>query len=99
MRAAHFKIAQAHAENGRIAEAIAAYREAIRLSGPSAPWGHVAIARLLEQAGLDDAARGEYAEALREDPAYQEACDGLIQMGKRRGGQALAPPSCARRGS
>ena len=99
MRAAHFKIAQAHAENGRIAEAIAAYREAIRLSGPSAPWGHVAIARLLEQAGLDDAARSEYAEALREDPAYQEACDGLIQMGKRHGGQALAPPSCARRGS
>jgi tetratricopeptide (TPR) repeat protein len=98
MRAAHFKLAQAYAENGRIAEAIAAYREAIRLSGPRAPWGHVAIARLLEQAGLDDAARSEYAEALREDPDYQEACDGLIQMGKRRGGQALAPPSCARRG-
>jgi protein O-mannosyl-transferase len=99
MRAAHFKIAQAHAQAGRIAEAIAAYREAIRLSGSRAPWGHVAIARLLEQAGLDDAARAEYAEALREDPSYQEACDGLVQMGRRRGGQALAPPSCAQRGS
>ncbi|HEX9417507.1 MAG TPA: tetratricopeptide repeat protein, partial [Methylomirabilota bacterium] len=98
MRAAHFKLAQAHAQAGRIAEAIAAYREAIRLSGPRAPWGHVAIARLLEQAGLDDAARAEYAEALREDPAYQEACDGLIQMGKPRGGQALALPSCEQRG-
>ena len=98
MRAAHFKLAQAHAQAGRIAEAIGAYREAIRLSGSGAPWGHVAIARLLEQAGVDDAARAEYTEALREDPANQEACDGLVQMDRRRGGQALAPPSCVRRG-
>ena len=88
MRAAHFKLAQAHAEEGRIAEAIAAYREAIRLSGPSAPWGHLAIARLLERARLDDAARVEYEEALREEPAYREACDGLVQLVKRRGGRA-----------
>jgi hypothetical protein len=99
MRTAHFKLAQAHAQNGRIAAAIGAYREAIRLSGPSAPWGHLAIARLLEQAGLDDAARAEYEEALREDPAYREACDGLIQLVRRRGGPAQAPPSCPRRGS
>jgi tetratricopeptide (TPR) repeat protein len=99
MRAAHFKLAQAHAQDGRIAEAIAAYREAIRLSGPSAPWGHVAIGRLLEQSGLDEAAGAEYAEALREDPTFGEACEGLLRLVKRHAGLAQAPPSCTRRGS
>jgi protein O-mannosyl-transferase len=99
MRAAHFKLAQAHAQDGRIAEAIGAYREAMRLSGPNAPWGHLAVARLLEQAGLDEAAGAEYAEALREDPTYPAACEGLMRLLKRHGGQAEAPASCLRRGS
>jgi tetratricopeptide (TPR) repeat protein len=37
MSAAHFNLAHAYAEDGRIAEAIGAYRAAMRLSGPSAP--------------------------------------------------------------
>jgi tetratricopeptide (TPR) repeat protein len=99
MRAAHFKVAQAHEQDGRIAEAIGAYREAMRLSGPTAPWGHLAVARLLEQAGLDEAARAEYAEALREDPTYPGACDGMMRLLERHGGQAEAPAPCMRRGS
>jgi hypothetical protein len=99
MRAAHFKLGQAHAQDGRIAEAVGAYREAMRLSGPSAPWGHVAIARLLEQIGLDEAARAEYTEALREDPTFGEACDGLVRLVTRHASLAQPPPSCTRRGS
>jgi hypothetical protein len=99
MRAAHFKLAQAYAQDGRLAEAIGAYREAMRLSGPSAPWGHVAIARLLEQSGLDEAARAEFAEALREDPTSPEACEGMERLVKRHVGFAPTPPSCMQRGS
>jgi tetratricopeptide (TPR) repeat protein len=99
MRAAHFKIAQAHAQDGRTAEAIGAYREAMRLSGPSAPWGHLAIARLLEQSGLDEAARAEFAEALGEDSTSREACEGIERLVKRHSSFAPAPLSCPRRGS
>jgi protein O-mannosyl-transferase len=99
MRAAHFKLAQAYAQDSRMAEAIGAYREAMRLSGPSAPWGHVAIARLLEQSGLHEAARAEFAEALREDPTSREACDGMKRLVKRHVGIAPAPPSCIQRDS
>jgi cytochrome c-type biogenesis protein CcmH/NrfG len=96
MRAAHFKLAQAYAEDGRIAEAIGAYREAMRLSGPSAAWGHLAIARLLEQSGVDAGARAEFAAALREDPTSREACVGIERLGKRNPGFAPAPPPCPR---
>jgi tetratricopeptide (TPR) repeat protein len=99
MRAAHFKLAQAYAENGRIAEAIGAYREAMRLSGPSAPWGHLAIARLLEQSGVDAAARTEYAATLREDPTSREACEGIERLRGRHGTGGPAPPVCPQRGS
>lgn len=37
MRAPHFKLVKAYGEDERIAEAIEAYREAIRPSGPTAP--------------------------------------------------------------
>jgi tetratricopeptide (TPR) repeat protein len=96
MRAAHFKIAQAYAADGRIAEAIGAYREAMRLSGSSAPWGHLAIARLLEQSGLSAGARTEFAAALREDPTLREACEGIERLAKRNAGFAPAPPPCPR---
>ena len=99
MRAAHFKIAQAHAQDGRTAEAIGAYREAMRLSGPSAPWGHLAIAKLLEQSGIDAGARAEFAAALREDPTSREACEGIERLGKRNAGFAPAPPPCPQRSS
>jgi hypothetical protein len=99
MRVAYFKLGEAYAKDGKTAEAIGAYREAMRLSGPSAPWGHVAIARLLEQSGLDEAARAEFAEALREDPTSREACEGMERLVKRRASFAPAPPSCTRRGS
>ena len=99
MRAAHFKLAQAYAQDGRIAEAIGAYREAMRLSGPSVPWGHLAIARLLEQSGLDAGARTEFAAALREDPTSREACEGIERVNGRRGTRGPAPPVCSRRGS
>jgi hypothetical protein len=99
MRAAHFKLAQAYAEDGRIAEAIGAYREAMRLSGPSAPWGHLAIAKLLEQSGLDAGARAEFAAALREDPTSREACEGIERLGGRRGTNGPGSPLCPQRGS
>jgi tetratricopeptide (TPR) repeat protein len=99
MRAAHFNLAQAYAEDGRIAEAIGAYREAMRLSGSSAPWGHLAIARLLEQSGLDAGARTEFAAALREDPASREACEGLERLSGRQGTRGPASLLCPRRGS
>lgn len=60
-----------------------AYREAMRLSGPRAPWGHLAIARLLEQSRLDAGARTEFAAALREDPTSWEACEGLERLRER----------------
>jgi tetratricopeptide (TPR) repeat protein len=97
MRAAHFNLARAYAQDGRLAEAIGAYREAMRLSGPSAPWGHIAIAKLLEQRGLKEAARAEFAEALREDPTSREACEGMERLVKRHGSFAPAPPSCMQR--
>jgi hypothetical protein len=99
MRAAHFNLAQAYAKDGRVAEAIGAYREAIRLSGPSAPWGHLAIARLLEQSGLDAGARTEFAAALREDPTSREACEGIERLSGRQGTRGPAPPVCPPRGS
>ena len=94
MRAAHFKIAQAHAADGRVAEAVGAYREAMRLSGPSASWGHLAIAKLYEQSGLKAGAIAEYAEALRQDPTSREACEGVERLSGHRGA-----PACSRRGS
>ena len=97
--AAHFKLARAYAEDGRIAEAIGAYREAMRLSGPSAPWGHLAIAKLLEQSGLDAGARAEFAAALREDPTSREACEGIERLGGRRGTNGPGSPLCPQRGS
>jgi hypothetical protein len=97
MRAAHFNLARAYAQDGRLAEAIGAYREAMRLSGPSAPWGHIAIAKLLEQRGLTEAARAEFVEALREDPTSREACEGMERLVKRQGRFAPAPPSCMQR--
>ncbi|HYB44515.1 MAG TPA: hypothetical protein VEL75_22255, partial [Candidatus Methylomirabilis sp.] len=65
MRTAHFKLGEAYAEAGRSAEAVAAYRESIRLSGGVAPWGHVAIGKLLERSGIEAGARAEFLEALR----------------------------------
>lgn len=99
MRGAHFNLAQAYAQDGRIAEAIGAYREAMRLSGPRAPWGHLAIAKLLEQSGLDAGAREEFAAALREAPASREACEGIERLSGRRGTREPVPPGCPRRGS
>jgi len=99
MRVAHFKLGQAYGQAGRIAEAIGAYREAMRLSGPTASWGHLAIARLLEQSGLDEAARAELVDALREDPTSRDACEGLERLAKRHAGFSPAPPSCTQRGS
>jgi len=99
MRAAHFKLAQAYAVDGRIAEAIGAYREAMRLSGPSAPWGHLAIARLLEQSGLDAGARAEFAAVLREDPTSREACEGIERLSGHHGARGSASPLCPRPGS
>ena len=99
IRAAHFNLAQAYAEDGRIAEAIGAYREAMRLSGGRAPWGHLAIARLLEQSGLDAGARTEFAAALREDPTSREACEGIERLSGRQGTRGPVPPVCPPRGS
>ena len=99
MRTAHFKLAQAYADDGRIAEAVGAYREAMRLSGPSALWGHLAIAKLLEQNGLDAGAGAEFAAALREDPTSREACDGIERLRGRQGPRGSALPACPRRGS
>jgi len=99
MSAAHFNLAQAYGEDDRIAEAIGAYREAMRLSGPSAPRGHLAIARLLEQSGLDAGARTEFAAALHEDPASREACEGIERLSGRHGTRGPAPAVCSRRGS
>ena len=98
MRAAHFKIAQAYAAEARLAEAIGAYREAMRLSGPSAPWGHLAIARLLEQSGLGAGARAEFAAVLREDPTSREACEGIERLSERHGTRGSMPSVCPRRG-
>jgi protein O-mannosyl-transferase len=99
MRAAHFNLAQAYAKDGRIAEAIGAYREAIRLSGASAPWGHLAIARLYEQSGLEAGARTEFATALREDPTSREACEGTKRLSERQRARGPALPMCPQEGS
>jgi hypothetical protein len=84
MSAAHFNLAQV-CEGRGIVEAIGAYRGAMRLSGPSAAGEHLAIARLLEQRGLDAGARAELAAALREDPTSREACEKLERLSERQG--------------
>jgi tetratricopeptide (TPR) repeat protein len=58
------RAAAEHRDAGRIAEAIAAYREALALQ-PQAPNSWYNLARLQRQVGQPDAALASYAEALR----------------------------------
>ncbi len=70
---------------GRIEEALAHYREALRIN-PAADTAHYNLGNALLQQGRAADAIAEYAAALKINPAYAEACNnlgnGLFQQGR-----------------
>jgi len=80
-RDAHGYLGKAYDDEGLVAEAVAQYAEAARLSRNRLPW-YVAIARVLENNGNDQGALAYYEEVLRSAPGSPEACAGLRRLGE-----------------
>jgi Tfp pilus assembly protein PilF len=72
----HDAVASLYLDEGRLDEAIAQFRQSLRLNGDSAPT-HYNLAFALSARGLRREAIGELQEALRIDPDYAQAHNNL----------------------
>jgi Tfp pilus assembly protein PilF len=72
----HDAVASLYLDEGRLDDAIAQFRQSLRLNGESAPT-HYNLAFALSARGMRDEAIAELREALRIDPAYAQAHNNL----------------------
>jgi tetratricopeptide (TPR) repeat protein len=92
-RAAHAKLGEAYAAEGRLLEAAAHYAETLRLSSNKAPY-HVIVGSLLARAGLGDGAAAHFRAALALRPGLPEACAGLQALDARGASGGALGPGC-----
>ncbi len=92
---AHFNLGGAYEEEGRYAEALAEYREVLRLSRDDGRW-YVTIGWLYEKAGVDRGAEQSFREALRRRPGLPDACQGLERVLVRTEKRPETPEGCPR---
>jgi tetratricopeptide (TPR) repeat protein len=86
---AHGILGNVHLQQGRLPEAMAELRRALR-QRPSYPQGHSNLGMALELSGRKDEALAEYREALRWMPNLAEAHYNLARLLDERGQTALA---------
>src|SRR5436190_806238 len=80
----HDAVASLYLDEGRLDDAIAQFRQSLRLNGESAPT-HYNLAFALSARGMRDEAIAELREALRIDPAYAQAHNNLGALLQVRG--------------
>jgi Flp pilus assembly protein TadD len=94
---AHGNLAIVLERLGRNDEALAHYRETVRLA-PGDVRARLNLASVLEGAGMRDEARLHYQEALRLKPGAPEAVEGLARIDGARGSAAPGAQGAALHG-